>query len=81
MRFIRIRAYTLVMPKSPIYLTVSSVSEMLKTRQGSMSNVAYASKLGVSPQFLSDVYRGIRGPSKEILDTLGLERVICYTKK
>lgn len=42
---------------------------------------ALAHKLGISPQFLSDVRRGLRAPSDKILAPLGLERVITYRKR
>jgi hypothetical protein len=69
------------MAASPKVFTLSQVTEMLKSRQGVLINVAYAAKLGISPQFLSDIYRGLRGPSKEVLDTMGLQREIMYIKK
>lgn len=78
---IRNRAYHTFMAASPKVFTLAQVTEMLKSRQGALTNVAYAAKLGISPQFLSDIYRGLRGPSKEVLDTLNLERVIMYVKK
>ena len=69
------------MAASPKVFTLAHVIEMLKSRQGALTNVAYAAKLGISPQFLSDIYRGLRGPSKEVLDTMNLERAIMYVKK
>lgn len=46
---------------------------------------SYASTLGVSPSYLSDVYKGRRDPGPALLDQLGLERktvtTVTYVKK
>lgn len=66
---------------SPKFLQVETVVAMIKSRQGAQSAASYARQLGISPQFLSDVYKGLRGPSKEMLDSVGLIRVITYRNK
>lgn len=65
----------------PKFFTTEAVIAMLKGRQGGLSDCAYAKTLGVSRQFMSDVLRGTRGPSKELLESIGLERRIVYQKK
>lgn len=45
------------------------------------TQAAYAEKIGVSPQFLSDVLKGRRGISKAIGDALRLELQWEYKPK
>ena len=41
----------------------------------------YASALGVSGAYLSDVLRGNREPGQKLLDAVGFERVATYRVK
>ena len=66
---------------TPRYQPVEFVTALIKSRQGTQSAAAYARTLGISPQFLSDVYKGLRGPSKEMLDSIGYVRVLTYRPK
>jgi hypothetical protein len=66
---------------TPKYVPVEFVTALIKSRQGTQSAAAYARTLGISPQFLSDVYKGLRGPSKEMLDSIGYERTLMYRVK
>jgi hypothetical protein len=66
---------------TPRYQPVEFVVALIKSRQGTQSAAAYARTLGISPQFLSDVYKGLRGPSKEMLDSIGYVRVLTYRPK
>ena len=51
--------------------TASELVQMLKDRQGGLTQQQYAVEIGVSPQFLSNVYNGIRSPGcEEILKYL-----------
>ena len=37
-----------------------------------------AERIGISPQFLSEILKAKRNPSKRVLDFLGLEKVVTY---
>ncbi len=63
------------------YVPVEIVTALIKSRQGTQSAASYARTLGISPQFLSDVYKGLRGPSKEMLNSIGFVRVLMYRPK
>jgi hypothetical protein len=52
--------------------------EFLKKQQGDQTNAAFASSIGVSPQYLSDVYNGRRDPGESITSALNVERVTSY---
>lgn len=45
------------------------------------SQVEYAAKLGISPQYLSNILQGHRGPGSDVLKALGLERRVLYVRK
>lgn len=45
------------------------------------SQDAYAKRLGISPQYLSNIVNGVRQPGKKLLSALGLEKVIAYAQK
>lgn len=40
-----------------------------------------AMRIGISPQFLSEILKGKRNPSKTVLDFLGLEKVVSYQER
>ena len=61
------------MPKQPEYVTESQVLELLRQRQGGLSQKEYANKIGISPQFLNDILLGRRGIHDDVLAFLGLE--------
>jgi transcriptional regulator with XRE-family HTH domain len=50
----------------------NEVIDILKRRQGQRATRKFASELGVSAQYLSEIYRGARPPGKRILNFLGL---------
>jgi predicted transcriptional regulator len=52
---------------------------LVKRRHGSQT--AWARHLGVSPSMVSGVLSGTRSPTKEMLDDLGMERVVIYRPK
>jgi hypothetical protein len=56
------------------------VIEKLKKNQGEQSMRSYASTLGCSAAYISDVYAGKRDPGPLLLDTLGLECKVEITK-
>lgn len=56
--------------------------ELLKKQLTDDCNQAQlARKMGISPQYLSEILREQRPPSDIVLDYLGLERVITYQPK
>lgn len=61
------------------------VIEMLKEDQGEQSLRSYATAVGCSAAYLSDVYNGRRDPGPKLLDHLGLERkekvTVTYQKR
>ena len=50
--------------------TESELIDMLKLRQGGLTQTEYAKEIGISYQFLSDLFRGYRG--------IDSERVLAY---
>jgi transcriptional regulator with XRE-family HTH domain len=53
--------------------------EFLKRQQGDQTAQQFASRLGVSPQYLSDVYNGRRPPGESITSALKVEKAVVYT--
>ena len=54
---------------------------MLKREQGSLSDSQFANHIGVSPQYMSDVYLGRRDPGEKIAEFFGYEPVRAYKLK
>ncbi len=52
--------------------------EFLKKQQGDQTAQQFASRLGVSPQYLSDVYNGRRPPGESITSALKVEKAVVY---
>jgi len=52
--------------------------EFLRKRQGNETGQQFASRLGVSPQYLSDVYNGRRPPGESITSALKVEKAVVY---
>jgi transcriptional regulator with XRE-family HTH domain len=53
--------------------------EFLKKQQGEQTAQQFATRLGVSPQYLSDVYNGRRPPGESITAALKVEKAVVYT--
>ena len=53
--------------------------EFLKRQQGDQTAQQFASRLGVSPQYLSDVYNGRRPPGESITSALHAEKAVVYS--
>lgn len=53
--------------------------EFLKKQQGDQTAQQFASRLGISPQYLSDVYNGRRPPGESITAALQVEKSVVYT--
>lgn len=54
--------------------TEEEVIAMIRDGQGDLSLRAYASKLGITPAYLSDIFFGRRSPGKTILDHFNLTK-------
>jgi transcriptional regulator with XRE-family HTH domain len=52
--------------------------EFLKRQQGEQTAQQFASRLGISPQYLSDVYNGRRPPGESITSALNVEKSVTY---
>jgi transcriptional regulator with XRE-family HTH domain len=52
--------------------------EFLKKQQGEQTAQQFATRLGVSPQYLSDVYKGRRPPGESITAALKVEKAVVY---
>ena len=58
--------------------TKDQVINILRKRQGERTAKELADELGVTPQYLSDVYAGRREPGPAILEPLGLKGEMFY---
>jgi transcriptional regulator with XRE-family HTH domain len=65
-------------------MTRDQVVEILKKRQGNLSQMAFAERLGISQGHLNQIYTGKKEPGASVLSKLGLtrtvERIITYRK-
>jgi len=52
--------------------------EFMKRQQGDQTAQQFASRLGISAQYLSDVYNGRRPPGESITSALKAERSVVY---
>jgi transcriptional regulator with XRE-family HTH domain len=60
---------------------VTNVKELLalmKRLQGERSSTEFAADLGISKQYLSDIYNGRREPGESVLNALDLTRTVTY---
>jgi len=62
------------------HMTLDDVLRMMKRQQGDRSQYALAKELGVSNQFLTDIFKGRRAPGKKLLSALGLTQRTIYEK-
>jgi transcriptional regulator with XRE-family HTH domain len=60
-------------------MNVDEFLEFLKKQQGDQTAQQFASRLGISPQYLSDVYNGRRPPGESITSALKVEKSVVYT--
>ena len=60
-------------------LNLEQFLEFLKKQQGGQTAQQFASRIGVSPQYLSDVYNGRRPPGESITSALKVEKAVVYT--
>ena len=60
-------------------MNLDQFMEFLKRQQGEQTAQQFATRLGVSPQYLSDVYKGRRPPGESIAAALRVEKAVVYT--
>ncbi len=60
-------------------MNLDQFMEFMKKQQGGQTAQQFAGKLGVSPQYLSDVYNGRRPPGESITAALKVEKAVVYT--
>jgi transcriptional regulator with XRE-family HTH domain len=53
--------------------------EFMKKQQGDKTAQQFAARLGVSPQYLSDVFNGRRPPGESITSALNVEKAVVYS--
>jgi len=54
------------------------IVDLLRKKQGGRTARALAQEIGVTEQYLSDVFKGRREPGPSILAGLGLEKQVIY---
>ena len=59
-------------------MSLDQFLEFLKKQQGNQTAQQFASRLGISPQYLSDVYNGRRPPGESITSALKVEKSVTY---
>ena len=59
-------------------MNIEQFLEFLKKQQGEQTAQQFATRLGVSPQYLSDVYNGRRPPGESITAALKVEKAVVY---
>ena len=71
------RYYSGVMKK---HYTREDLLKLLREKQGDRTAKQLAEELGITPQYLSDVFLGKRDPGESILEGLGLKKSTKYEK-
>lgn len=65
--------------KLPVeYLTIEGVLTLMKARQGGKPQNEFAEEMDVSPQMMSEIYKGSRNPGPKILKSLGVQKCVVY---
>lgn len=59
-------------------MSIDEFVAFMKERQGELTDRDYAQSIGVSPQYLCDVYNGRRVPGDSITSALGATREVIY---
>jgi transcriptional regulator with XRE-family HTH domain len=57
-------------------MTRDQVVEILKKRQGELSQTAFADTLGISQGHLNQIYTGKKDPGASVLSKLGLRKIV-----
>jgi transcriptional regulator with XRE-family HTH domain len=53
-------------------ISLDDVIDMMRAEQGDQSQRSLASALGVTPGYISDIYKGKRRPGEKVLDYFGI---------
>lgn len=61
-------------------LTVEQVLELLRKRQGNRTQREFAKELGITGQYLCDLYLRRRDPGEAVLKNFGIVRRTIYEK-
>lgn len=59
-------------------LTVEQVLEIMRKRQNGRTQREFAPELGITPQYLCDLYLRRRDPGETVLKNLGIVRRVIY---
>jgi hypothetical protein len=57
-------------------LTVAELLALMKKIQGEKTNTEFAAELGISKQYLTDMYSGRKAPSDNVSSQLGFQQKI-----
>ena len=60
-------------------MSVEEFIAFIRKQQGDQSDKDYAESLGISPQYLCDIYAGRRPPGDSVANALGATRSYAYT--
>lgn len=61
-------------------LTADEVLEIMKKQMGDRTQSAYAGELGITPQYLCDIFQKRRDPGPKVLSRLGLVQTVKYER-
>ncbi len=59
-------------------LSRAAVVALLKEKQGDRTQLEFSKEVGVSPAYISEIYRGTREPGEKILNWLKLKRLVEF---
>ena len=60
---------------------VKELLALMKRLQGERSSSAFATDLGISKQYLTDIYKGRREPGNSVLRALDVTRNVTYVAR
>jgi hypothetical protein len=60
--------------------TVDELLEIMRRVQGEKSNTAFAKELGISKQYLTDIYNRRKEPGDTVSAALGFRRTTAYVR-
>ena len=58
--------------------TVEELLQIMRRVQGEKTNTAFAKELGISKQYLTDIYNGRKEPGDSVSTALGFQRSTAY---
>lgn len=59
-------------------LTHDQLIALLEKKQGNRTAGELAEELGISPAYLSDIFKGKRNAGPKVLEQLGLQQTVVY---